>query len=60
MSLKLDRISVKVVGTSAPPESARNSADRADAAVFMLARLIGRQIAREQFERKKRAARKGA
>ena len=52
MALKRDRISIEVFGPSAQPEPARNEASRADEAVMILARLIGRQIAREQFERK--------
>ena len=48
---KRDRISIEVFGPSAAPEPARNGANRADEAVLILARLIGRQIAREQFER---------
>ena len=52
MAFKRDRISIEVFGPSAEPEPARNGASRADAAIRSLARLIGRQIAREQFERK--------
>ncbi len=52
MALKRDRISIEVVGPSATPEPARNGVSRADEAVLILARLIGRQIAHEQFERK--------
>lgn len=48
MALKRDRISIEVIG----PETGRNDPARADAAIRSLARLIGRQIAREQFERK--------
>lgn len=52
MALKRDRINIEVSGPSAAPEPARNDPARADAAIRSLARLIGRQIAREQFERK--------
>lgn len=52
MALKRDRISIEVFGPSAASEPARSGASRADEAVMILARLIGRQIAREQFERK--------
>lgn len=52
MALKRDRISIEVFGPSAAPEPTRNGGSRADEAVLILARLIGRQIAREQFERK--------
>ena len=48
MALKRDRISIEVIGS----EAGRNAPARADAAIRSLARLIGRQIAREQFERK--------
>lgn len=58
MALKRDRISIEVFGPSATPGSARNGAGRADEAVLLLARLIGRQIAREQFERRLAAERK--
>ncbi len=47
MALKRDTISIEVIG----PEPGRNDPARADAAIRSLARLIGRQIAREQFER---------
>ncbi|UPG72937.1 hypothetical protein MVG78_01715 [Roseomonas gilardii subsp. gilardii] len=52
MAPRRDRISIEVFGPSAAPEPARNGTSRADAAIRSLARLIGRQIAREQFERK--------
>ena len=52
MALKRDRISIEVFGPSVEPEAARNGTSRADEAVMILARLLGRQIAREQFERK--------
>ncbi|QYM71742.1 hypothetical protein K1X45_09305 [Pseudochrobactrum sp. Wa41.01b-1] len=52
MALKRDRISIEVLSPSAGPETGRNGPVRTDAAIRSLARLIGRQIAREQFERK--------
>lgn len=52
MALKRDRISIEVFGPSAEPETGRSDPARADPAIRSLARLIGRQIAREQFERK--------
>ena len=54
MAFKRDRISIKVIG----PETGRSDPARADAAIHSLARLIGRQIAREQFERRLAAERK--
>ncbi len=48
MALKRDRISIEVIG----PETGRNDPERADAVIRSLARLIGRQIAREQFGHK--------
>lgn len=56
MALKRDRISIKVIG----PETGRSDPARADAAIRSLARLIGRQIAREQFERKMALERRAA
>jgi hypothetical protein len=52
MALKRDRISIEVISPSTGPETGRNDPVRIDAAIRSLARLIGRQIAREQFERK--------
>lgn len=49
MALKRDRISIEVMSPSTGPETGRNDPVRADAAIRSLARLIGRQIAREQF-----------
>ncbi|UWL61663.1 hypothetical protein NIK97_17340 [Brucella pseudintermedia] len=48
MALKRNRISIEFV----EPKWGGNDPARADAAIRSLARLIGRQIAREQFERK--------
>ena len=42
------QVSIEVIG----PEAGRSDPARADAAIRSLARLIGGQIAREQFERK--------
>jgi len=57
MAAKRNRISIEVTPSTAP-ETDRNDPARKDAAVMSLARLIGRQIAREQFERKLAAERK--
>lgn len=51
MALKRDRISIEVFGPSTSPEAAGRDAARADDAILALARLVGRQMAREQFER---------
>ena len=52
MAVKRNRLSIEVTGPAPAPDGARHDAGRADEAVIALARLIGRQIAREQFERK--------
>ena len=57
MTLKRERISIEVT-PSTGPETGQNDPTRSDAALRSLARLIGRQIAREQFERKLAAERK--
>jgi len=57
MAVKRNRINIEVTPSSGP-ETDRNDRARKDAAVMSLARLIGRQIAREQFERKLAAERK--
>ncbi len=57
MAVKRNRINIEVT-PSTEPETDRNDPARKDAAVMSLARLIGRQIAREQFERKLTAERK--
>lgn len=51
MALKRHRNSIKALGPSAGPETALNRAKRAEESVLTLARIIGRQIAREQFDR---------
>ncbi|MFD1199150.1 hypothetical protein ACFQ3K_12625 [Brucella gallinifaecis] len=57
MAVKRNRISIEVTASTGP-ETDRNDPARKDAALMSLARLIGRQIAREQFERKLAAERK--
>lgn len=54
MALKRDRISIEVIG----PETGRNDPARADVAIRSRARLLGRQIACEQFEREMALERK--
>lgn len=51
MALKRHRNSIKALGPSAEPEMALTRAKRAEEAFLTLARIIGRQIAREQFDR---------
>ncbi|WP_192799305.1 hypothetical protein [Brucella tritici] len=56
MAVKRNRINIEVM-PSTGPETSRNDPARKDDALMSLARLIGRQIAREQFERKLAAER---
>lgn len=58
MALKRDRISIEVAPSSSGPETDQNDPARADTAIRSLARLIGRQIAREEFQRKMALERK--
>ncbi|MFV0334320.1 MAG: hypothetical protein ACK5JR_09670 [Tropicimonas sp.] len=58
MAVKRNRLSIEVIGPSPAPEGARRDAGRADEAMITLARLIGRQIAREQHARKLATERK--
>ena len=51
MAVKRSRINIEVTASTGP-ETIRHDPARKDAALMSLARLIGRQIAREQFERK--------
>jgi len=57
MAVKRNKINIEVTASTGP-ETGGNDPTRKDAAVTSLARLIGRQIAREQFERKLAAERK--
>ncbi|MBB3810946.1 hypothetical protein [Pseudochelatococcus contaminans] len=57
MAVKRNRISIEVT-PSTGPETDRVDSAHADTALSALARLIGRQIAREQFEHKLAAERK--
>ena len=52
MAVKRDRISNKAISPSTGREMGENDPARTDAAIRSIARLIGRQIAREQFKRK--------
>lgn len=51
MAFKRNRINIEVT-PSTGPETDRNDAARKDDALMSLAYLLGRQIAREQFEHK--------
>lgn len=51
MAVKRNRINIEVT-PSTGPETDRNDPSRKDTALMSLARLLGRQIAREQFDRK--------
>lgn len=51
MTLKRHRSSTKALGPPAGPETALPPTKRAEEAVLTLVRVIGRQIAREQFDR---------
>jgi len=57
MAVKRNRINIEVT-PSTGPETYRQSPAHNDAALMSLARLIGRQIAREQFESKLAPVRK--
>jgi len=59
MALKHDRIRIEVFEFPASAGTARRDASRVNEAVLILARLIGRQIAREHFERSIARERKG-
>ena len=52
MALKHNKISIEVFGPPTSPETARDDPSHADEAILILARLIGRQIGREQFQKK--------
>ncbi len=57
MAVKRNRINIEVT-PSTGPETGRHDPARKHAALMALARLVGRQIAREQFECKLAAERK--
>jgi len=57
MAIKRNRINIEVIASTGP-ETDRIDPAPNNAALISLARLIGRQIAREQFERKLAAERK--
>ncbi|WP_034931854.1 hypothetical protein ACOZ4Y_05910 [Komagataeibacter rhaeticus] len=60
MARKPDRIRIEVFGPASEAETADAAFRPSDDAIRSLARLIGRQIAREQFERVRALERKQA
>lgn len=60
MARKPDRIRIEVFAPSEVVETAEDAFRPSDDAVRSLARLIGRQMAREQFERARALERKQA
>lgn len=58
MAHKPDRIRIEVFGPPSEAETAEEAFRPSDDAIQSLARLIGRQIAREQFERARALERK--
>ncbi len=59
MAATQDKIRMEVFGPAETAETAGDSCCVSDDAVLRLARLIGRQIAREQFERARAREQKG-
>mgnify|MGYP003363431318 CR=1 len=60
MARKPDRIRIEVFGPASEAETAEDAFRPSDDAIRSLARLIGRQMAREQFERARELERKQA
>ncbi|WP_086649618.1 hypothetical protein [Gluconobacter sp. DsW_056] len=60
MARKPDRIRIEVFGPASEAETADAAFRPADDTIRSLARLIGRQMAREQFERVRALERKQA
>ena len=58
MARKPDRIRIEVFGPTEVVETAEHAFRPSNEAILSLARLIGRQIAREQFERARALERK--
>ncbi|ACI51391.1 hypothetical protein Gdia_1613 [Gluconacetobacter diazotrophicus PA1 5] len=57
---KTDRIRIEVFGPTSEAETTEQALHPSNEAVLSLARLIGRQMAREQFERARALERKQA
>lgn len=60
MARKPDRIRIEVFGPASEAQTAEDAFRPFDDAIRSLARLIGRQMAREQFERARALERKQA
>lgn len=60
MARKPDRIRIEVFASASEAETADAAFRPSDDAILSLARLIGRQMAREQFERARALERKQA
>ncbi|CUW48600.1 hypothetical protein [Novacetimonas hansenii] len=58
MACRPDRIRIEVFGPASEAKTAEGAFRPSDDAIRSLARLIGRQIAREQFERARALERK--
>ncbi|PYD52841.1 hypothetical protein CFR78_12650 [Komagataeibacter rhaeticus] len=58
MARKPDRIRIEVFGPAGVAETAEEAFRPSNEAILSLARLIGRQMAREQFERARALERK--
>ncbi|MBB6458197.1 hypothetical protein [Acetobacter lovaniensis] len=58
MARRPDRIRIEVFGPASNAETAEEAFRPSDDAIRSLARLIGRQMAREQFERARAMERK--
>ncbi|GBQ21688.1 hypothetical protein AA12717_0968 [Gluconacetobacter sacchari DSM 12717] len=60
MARKPDRIRIEVFGPASEAETAEEAFRPSNEAILSIARLIGRQMAREQFERARALERKQA
>ncbi|MBB2168166.1 hypothetical protein HLH36_07335 [Gluconacetobacter aggeris] len=60
MARRPDRIRIEVFGPASEAETAEHAVSPSNEAILSLARLIGRQMAREQFERARALERKQA
>ncbi len=60
MARRPDRIRIEVFGPTSEAETTEDAFRPSDETILSLARLIGRQMAREQFERARALERKQA